>query len=50
MTKELIRKRLERAGWKVTHDMCGMYIAHKCNRTYKADTLNGLYKQIFQSH
>ena len=46
MKIENIRKKFEREGYRLTY--CnGSYFAKKYQRTYKADSLNGLYKIVF---
>ena len=47
MTKKAARNKLEKHGYKVITLMQGGYIAKKFQRSYKADTLNGLVKIIF---
>lgn len=47
MTKEAIRNKLERRGYKVVGQMGGGYMASKSGRSYKAGTLGALYKLIF---
>ena len=47
MTKKDARAKLENKGYKVLGSLQGGYIATKGQRTYKADTLNGLIKKIF---
>ena len=46
MTKDDCRKKLESHGYKVVRTSQG-YLATKGQRTYKAETLNGLVKKIF---
>lgn len=46
MKTEYIRKRFKQEGYHIT--FCnGMYFANKHQRTYKADSLNGLYQIVF---
>jgi len=47
MTKEAAQKKLEKAGYTVLFCMSGAIIARKGQRSYQADSLNGLIKQIF---
>lgn len=54
MKKEIIRNRLERAGWKITSCMGykdGVqtivgYTATKMNHCYRAASITGLYKEV----
>ena len=45
-TNSIINK-LEKLGYKVTRCFSGKVIANKGQQTYKADTYNALYKQLF---
>ena len=46
MKTEYIRKRFKQEGYHLT--FCnGTYFAKKHQRTYKADSLNGLYQIVF---
>ena len=47
MEKITARTKLETNGYKVVAFMQGGYIATKGQRSYKADTLNGLIEKIF---
>ena len=47
MTKKDARAKLEKHGYKIISTMQGNVIATKGQRTYKAETLNGLIKKIF---
>jgi hypothetical protein len=47
MSKTQARAKLERNGYKVITCMSGNYIAQKGQRTYMAQSLNGLIKLIF---
>lgn len=47
MTKKAARNKLEKQGYEIITLMQGGYMAKKFQRTYKADTLNGLIKIIF---
>ena len=48
MKIEDIRKKFEREGYHLTY--CnGSYFAQKYQRTYKADSLNGLYDILFRN-
>ena len=47
MTKKDARAKLEKNGYKVVGSMQGGYIATKGQRSYKADSLNGLIEKIF---
>jgi len=47
MKKESILKRLQSKGFKVVHTFEGNYIATKGQQSYKAGSLNQLYKLIF---
>jgi len=40
-------KRLEKHGYNVTFALSGWWIASKMGRTYKADTLPGLIRMVF---
>lgn len=46
MKRQVVIDRLTRNGWKVTHDMCGKYIAIKCGRTHIANSINELHNKI----
>jgi hypothetical protein len=48
MTKLAIEKKLKSKGYKVTSDLCGMYIARKNQQSYKANSLNELHRLIFE--
>ena len=48
MTKDECRKKLKNAGYSVSHNTSGSYFAVKGQRTYKADSLNGLVNKIFK--
>lgn len=48
MTKQAIEKKLKSKGYKVTSDLCGMYIAKKNQRSYMAKSLNELHRIIFE--
>lgn len=46
MKIEYIRHRFKQEGYRIT--FCnGIYLASKYQRTYKADSLNGLYQIVF---
>lgn len=46
MKTDYIRQRFEREGYRLAY--CnGSYFAKKHQQTYKADSLNGLYKIVF---
>lgn len=46
MKTEYIRKKFQQDGYHLTY--CnGAYFAKKHQQTYKADSLNGLYKIVF---
>ena len=47
MTRKAARAKLENNGYKVVGSMQGGYIATKGQRSYKADTRNGLIQKIF---
>jgi hypothetical protein len=47
MTKAAAKKKLERKGYEITFCMSGAIIARKGQRSYQANSLNGLIKQIF---
>ena len=47
MKTEAIRTKLEKHGYKVTRCFSNKVLASKGQRTYVADSLNSLYKQIF---
>lgn len=46
MRTDYIRKRIERNGYKLTY-CAGFYFAKKHLKTYRADSLNGLYNILF---
>lgn len=47
MKKETILKQLQNKGFKVVHTFEGNYIATKGQQSYKAGSLNELYKLMF---
>jgi|LakMenEpi03Aug12_release.lakeMendotaPanAssembly.Ray.scaffolds.fasta_scaffold724126_1 hypothetical protein len=47
MTRKAARTKLESNGYKIAGSMQGGYIATKGQRSYKAETLNGLINKIF---
>jgi len=47
MKTKAIRQKLEKLGYKVIHTFEGNSIAIKGQQTYKAETLNGLHKLMF---
>ena len=47
MKKEIVRQRLEKKGWVIKHDMCGIYVAVNRGYVVRADTLNELYNTIY---
>ena len=48
MRTDEIRKRLEKDGYRITY--CnGSYFAKKNRKTYRADSLNGLYDILFRN-
>ena len=46
MKIEYIRQRFKQEGYRITFGN-GSYFAKKYQQTYKADSLNGLYKIVF---
>jgi hypothetical protein len=47
MRTNLIIKKLEKLGYKVTRCFSGKVMANKGQQSYIADSYNALYKQIF---
>ena len=47
MKKQAIENKLVKNGYRVVYTFEGNVMAYKAKRTYKAASLNGLYKIIF---
>jgi hypothetical protein len=47
MTKAAAKAKLQAKGYEITFCMSGAIIARKGQRSYQANTLNALIKQIF---